>query len=138
MLKQEPPATLPNGARQLILTDYTYNQFCQITSETDPEGNVDEFVYFPENDPDGDGNTSPGTRPGLNTTTGGYLRAKIIDSRTSPRRTETTPPAQISNSFFYDPVGNIIRTIDGRGNDTIVSVNQLRAYSNRPDCRYVI
>lgn len=96
-----------------------------MTSEIDPEGNVDEYFYFPENDPDGDGDTSPGTRPGLDTTTGGYLKEKMTDSITSPRRIEPTPPVQIRTQYFYDAVGNTIRTIDGRGIQTDYSVNQL-------------
>lgn len=123
--KQEPTVTLPDASLQPIITEYTYNQFGQRITEIDPEGNVDEFFYHPENDPDGDGDTSPGTRPGLNTITGGYLKEKIVDSLTSPRRTEPTPPVRISNKYFYDPVGNIIRIIDGRGNDTLYRVNQL-------------
>jgi len=123
--KQEPTVRLSDSTLQPIITEYTYNQFGEMTSEIDPEGNVDDYFYFPENDPDGDGNTSLGTRPGLNSTTGGYLQEKITDNRTSARRTETAAPAQISNKYFYDPVGNKIRTIDGRGNDILYSVNQL-------------
>ena len=92
--KQEPTVRLPDSSSQSIITEYMYNQFCQVISETDPEGNVDEFFYFPN---------------------GGYLSEKLIDST----------GARISNRFFYDPVGNIIRTIDGRGNDTLYTVNQL-------------
>ncbi len=123
--KQEPTVLLPDGTLQSIITEYTYNEFGEMTSEIDPEGNVDDYFYFPENDPDGDGNTSPGTRPGPNIFTGGYLKEKITDNRTSPRRTESELPAQISRKYFYDPVGNKIREIDGRGNDTIFRVNQL-------------
>ncbi|MBI1927157.1 RHS repeat protein, partial [Candidatus Poribacteria bacterium] len=122
---QAPTVTLLNGSPQTIITDYTYNSFGQMTSEIDPEGNVDEYFYFPENDPDGDGDTSPGTRPGLNTTTGGYLKERITDSTTSPRRIEPTPPVQIRTQYFYDAVGNTIRTIDGRGIQTTYRVNQL-------------
>ncbi|HKV33738.1 MAG TPA: RHS repeat-associated core domain-containing protein [Pyrinomonadaceae bacterium] len=123
--KQEPTVMLPGGTLQSIITEYTYNQFGQKISEIDPEGNVDEFFYHPENDPDGDGNPSPETRAGLDPTTGGYLKEKIVDSFISARRTEPTPPVRISNKYFYDPVGNMIRTIDGRGNDTLSRVNQL-------------
>jgi hypothetical protein len=56
---------------------------------------------------------------------GGYLQEKIVDAANSPRRTETTPPAMITTQFFYDLVGNIVRRIDGRGNDTLYTVNQL-------------
>jgi RHS repeat-associated protein len=109
--KQQPTVLLPNGTSQLILTDYTYNQFGQLTSETDPEGNVTQYSYYPMNDP--------------SNTTGGYLKQRIVDATTSPRRTETTPPTQISTQYFYDLVGNVVRIIDGRGNDTLYSVNQL-------------
>lgn len=122
--RQDPIVTLPFGAQE-ILTGFSYNAFGQLTSKTDPEGNVEELVYFPENDPDGDGNTSPGTRFGLDTTTGGYLRQRVTDAMTSPRRTESTPPVRISNQFFYDPVGNLIKSIDGRANDILYTVNQL-------------
>lgn len=123
--KQQPAVLLPDNSLQLIITEYTFNQFGELISQIDPEGNVDDYFYFPENDPDGDGDTSPGTRNGLNSSTGGYLREKLTDNRTSPRRTEPALPAQISIRYFYDPVGNKIRDFDGRGNDTIFRVNQL-------------
>lgn len=139
--KRAPTVRLPDTSLQPINIEYTYNQFGQLTAEIDPEGNVDEYFYHPENDPDGDGDTSPGTRPGLNPVTGGYLKEKIVDSLTSARRTEATPPMRISNKYFYDAVGNTIRTIDGRGNDTLYRVNQLnqvvRTESEAP-FRYVI
>ena len=125
--KQQPTVLLPDSSLQSIITEYTYNQFGQLTSEIDPEGNVDDYFYFPENDPDGDGNTSPGTRAGLNASTGGYLKEKVTDNRPSPRRTEPSPPTQISNKYFYDSVGNTIRTIEGRGNDTLfMLINSIR------------
>ena len=111
VLKQQPTVHLPNGASQLIITDYTYNQFGQLISETDPEGNVTQYSYYPMNDP--------------SNTSGGYLKQKVEDATTSPRRTETTPPAQITTQYFYDPVGNVVRMIDGRGNDMLYTVNQL-------------
>lgn len=123
--KQEPTVTLPDGSSQPIISEYLYNRFGQRIRETDPEGNVDEFFYFPEKDPDGDEDTSPGTRAGLASDTGGYLKERITDSTTSPRRTESASPDKISNRWFYDPVGNLIRAIDGRGNDTLYAVNQL-------------
>src|SRR5712691_4108841 len=122
--KQEPTVTLVDGTQQQIITDYTYNAYGEVTSMTDPEGNVTQYLYFPQTDPDGDG-IPDGTRPGLDTATGGYLKQKIIDATTSPRRTETAPPVALSTGFVYDPVGNVIRKIDPRGNDTLFTVNSL-------------
>src|SRR5262249_5944024 len=114
--KQQPTVILPGGSSQSIVTDYTYNSFGQMTSETDPEGNVTLYQYCPTATPSC---TSPSPSGG------GYLQQTIIDATTSPRRTEPSPPAAISRQYFYDSVGNVIRTIDGRGNDTLITVNQL-------------
>jgi RHS repeat-associated protein len=108
--------TLPSGATQQIITNYTYNSFGQIASETDPEGNVTLYEYCPTATPSCSAPSSSG---------GGYLQEKIIDAATSPRRTETTPPAMITMQYFYDPVGNVVRQIDGRGNDKLFTYNQL-------------
>jgi RHS repeat-associated protein len=114
--KQEPTVTLPGGSTQLIETDYTYNSFGQMTSQTDPEGNVTTYEYCPTATPSC-------STPDPNG--GGYLQTKIVDSTTSGRRTETTPPLQITTQYFYDAVGNEVREIDGRGNDTLYTYNQL-------------
>jgi RHS repeat-associated protein len=114
--KQQPTVMLPGGSLQLIETDYTYNTFGQMTSETDPEGNVTQYQYCPTATPNCASPSASG---------GGYLQQTIIDATTSPRRTETTPPTAITHQFFYDAVGNTIRTIDGRGNDMLYTVNQL-------------
>jgi RHS repeat-associated protein len=50
-----PSVLLPDGTTQQIVELYGYNQFGQKTREVDPEGNVDEYEYFGEADPDGDG-----------------------------------------------------------------------------------
>src|SRR5262249_5334699 len=61
---------------------------------------------------------------------------KVVDATTSPRRTEPTPPAQLITQYFYDAVGNAVRIIDPRGNDTLYTYNQLnqvvRAQSEAP------
>jgi uncharacterized protein RhaS with RHS repeats len=107
---------LPGGVSQFIETDYTYNTFGQTTSETDPEGNVTQYQYCPTVTPNCASSSPAG---------GGYLQQKIIDATISPRRTETPPPAALTRQYFYDAVGNTIRTIDGRGNDLLYTVNQL-------------
>jgi RHS repeat-associated protein len=113
---RQPTVTLLGGGLQSIQTDSTYNSFGQVTSETDPEGNVTEYQYCSTATP----NCSSPVTGG-----GGYLQRRIVDSTTSPRRTEPTPPVAIVQQFFYDPVGNIVRTLDGRGNDMLYAVNQL-------------
>jgi RHS repeat-associated protein len=115
-MKQQPTVALPGGTSQLIETDYTYNSFGQMTSETDPEGNVTQYQYCPTATPTCASPSPPG---------GGYLQQKITDAVSSPRRTETTPPVAITQQYFYDAVGNTVRTIDGRGHDVLYTVNQL-------------
>lgn len=130
--KVQPTVNLLAGSRQAgiegdttqeIVSEFTYNRFGQITAEIDPEGNVDEYFYYPENDPDGDGYITSGA--GLANDTGGYKREVIRDSRVSPRRRAAAPLAQISNRWKYDRVGNVIETTDGRGNSTRYIVNAL-------------
>lgn len=112
---------------QDIVTLLRYNNFGEILSRVDPEGNVDTFAYYPENDPDGDGNTAPGTRAGLNNADGGYLKEQINDTQAAAVRNNATnpAPANISTKFEFDPVGNIIKEIDGRGITRTFSVNEL-------------
>lgn len=117
-------AAIEGDTTQEIVWTYTYNRFGQKTSVTDPDGNVDDYLYHSEADPDGDGNQSISSRT-LATDTGGYRSEVIYDARSSSRRQSSVPLTRISNKFFYDPVGNIIRTIDGRGNPTVYEVNAL-------------
>ncbi|MEM7364462.1 MAG: RHS repeat-associated core domain-containing protein [Pseudomonadota bacterium] len=118
----QPNVRLIDGSIQEIITSTTYNEYGQVTSVTDPEGNVDDYLYHPGNDPDGDGSELLRGQP---TGTGGYLFATIKDNRTGPRRTPTAPLTHIRAERYYDPVGNVTRTIDGRGNTTILEVNAL-------------
>jgi YD repeat-containing protein len=102
-------AAVEGDTSQEVVSYYTYNQFGQTTSTTDPAGNVDIYEYYPENDPDGDGfDIIPGRDP----TTGGYLR-------------QITRPGNIRNQFEYDDVGNVTRTVDGRGIATDYVLNEL-------------
>jgi|GEM_PF-3244127 len=117
-----PDVLLVDGTTQEIIEDYHYNPFGQKTKSIDPEGNVTVMRYHPESDPDGDG---AGITGGRDTQTGGYLSTTIVDAEDSPRRTNPVPPVAIRSERFYDPVGNLIRSVDGRGNDTILEVNEL-------------
>lgn len=124
LLATSTQATTEGSVNQPIVTDYTYNGFGQLIKMVDPGGNVDEYLYYPENDPDGDGTITPSSG-NLSSTTGGYRKERITDSAVSSRRQSIAPPAAISNKWFYDEVGNIIKFRDGRGNDTNYEVNAL-------------
>ena len=117
-------ADIEGDPSQEIVWTYTYNRFGQMTSEVDPEGNVDVYLFFPENDPDGDQIPSVSSRA-LAEDTGGYRSALVRDSRASARRSSAAPLTQIRNEWFYDPVGNVILTVDGRGNPTSYERNAL-------------
>src|SRR4029453_18456703 len=76
-----------NGARlQTIVWLYQYNAYGQMTKMISPDGNVTTYAYFAENDPDGDGVTTPAPADGrtLDTTAGstggGYLRDATSDT----------------------------------------------------------
>ncbi len=124
LLASSAQAVVEGDTTQEIISEYTYNRFGQKTAVIDAEGNVDDYVYYPENDPDGDTFPSFSTRT-LAVDTGGYLAASIRDNRTSPRRRSTAPLTQIRMESLYDPVGNLVRSTDGRGNVTVFEVNEL-------------
>jgi YD repeat-containing protein len=113
---QRPTVTLPGNTQQPIVTNYTYNSFGQMTSMTDPEGNVTQYQYCPASEPSCTGPPYSG---------GGYLQETITDATTSPGRTESTSPAQITTQYLYDGIGNVVQTVDGRGNTTLYTYNAL-------------
>lgn len=119
-----PTVSLSGGGTQEIYTTYSYNRFGQVTSQIDPEGNVTDYQYYPESAPDGNGTNTLSDR-NLASDTGGYRYATVADSRTSSRRTKASSPKQIRNEFSYDPAGNVVKSVDGRGNDTLYEVNAL-------------
>ncbi|MCG8356303.1 MAG: DUF6531 domain-containing protein [Kiloniellales bacterium] len=123
LLSGSQQAGIEGDLTQEVITEFIYNRFGQLTAEIDPEGNVDETFYYPERDPDGDGNRTP--TPFLATDTGGYRSEVVRDSRTHQRRRGTAALTQISNRWRYDQVGNVIETTDGRGNATRYVVNSL-------------
>jgi RHS repeat-associated protein len=91
---------------------------------------VSDYLYHPESDPDGNSIPSISPRP-LANDTGGYLFAVIQDNRTSPRRRSTAPLTQIRTERYYDPAGNLVRAVDGRGADTLFEVNALNQVVQR-------
>jgi YD repeat-containing protein len=115
-------ATVEGGTGQPIRELYAYNAAGQISKRVDPEGNVELYDYFPENDPDGDGLD---LTQGVGTNPVGYLRSITSDATGAPERNSRTNPSplQIRRRFFYDRVGNVTREIDGRGVATDYAVN---------------
>lgn len=88
-----------------IIEDFTYNAFGQLTSHTHPANGsghrrVDTMDYYAP----GDGHQY------------GYPRSQTIDAG---------GPQLLTTRYEYDPRGNAVRTIDPRGNDTLVDHNQL-------------
>ena len=117
-------ASVEGSTSQPIVTLYTYNSFGQETSQTDPEGNVTAYTYYPADSPDGSGVVEV---PGANTTTGGYLAAVTTDTTSAAGRDSGTNPApvNIQNQYLYNQVGDVIRSVNGRGIATDYVVNQL-------------
>jgi RHS repeat-associated protein len=117
-------AAIEGSTDQPIVTLYTYNQYGQMTSQTDPEGNVITNTYYPADSPDGSGVIEV---PGADPTTGGYLATTTTDTTSATGRDSGTnpTPAKIQNRYLYDQVGNMIRSEDGRGIATDYAVNQL-------------
>jgi RHS repeat-associated protein len=117
-----------NGTLQPIVTLHTYNTYGQTTSTTDPEGNVHVWTYFPENDPDGDGNVTPLPIDGriLDTNDGGYLSeaGRDVQHLAGANNSGTALPANIRTRYQYDDVGNVTRRTNGRGIITDYFVNE--------------
>ncbi len=133
---------------QTVATLYQYNRFGQLTERISPEGNVTSYRYFPESDPDGDtqdadivfGAVTPMPQDGriLDDVSGGYLRQIVGDTdRVYFDETGVVSDAgfsnnhqnpaitRVANSFFYDDVGNLITSTNGRGIRTDYFVNEL-------------
>ncbi len=125
---------------QTVVTMRQYNLFGQLTRTISPEGNVTTYEYFPETDPDGDGHDTPEPRDGrtLAADTGGYLRETIVDddrdysdqdgflSDAAFSNNNTNPDVtDISMSYTYDDVGNVVTSTDGRGIRSDYFVNEL-------------
>lgn len=122
-------AAIQGDTTQEILTLLSYNSSGQLIALVDPEENVHLFEYYPETDPDGDGTPTPAPPDGrlLNPVEGGYLNAATLDTGSAPGRDNGTdpPPTTIELVTSYDPAGNVISEVNGRGVRTTWVVNQL-------------
>jgi RHS repeat-associated protein len=89
-----------------VIEDWEYNTFGQMTAHTLPFNGIgsghrrrDEYDHYSETD---------GAQYG-------YVKNEVVDAGFFG----------LSTTHEYDAAGNVIRTIDPRGNDTLYSVNQL-------------
>ncbi|GJM24063.1 MAG: hypothetical protein DHS20C16_04780 [Phycisphaerae bacterium] len=85
-----------------ITEEFEYNAFGQLTAHTHPDNGSghrrrDEMTYY---------NAGPQT---------GYVKDLIVDA----------PGFALTTTYEHDAVGNVVRTIDPRGNDTLQIVNEL-------------
>ncbi len=123
LLPGSPEAVVEGTTQQPIVTLYTYNQFGQLTSTTDPELNVTTYTYYPERNPAGTGVI---INPNGNATTGGYLYQTVEDAVSAPGRDSgyNPTPTRITTTYTYDNVGNMTSMTDGRGIVTQYVYNQ--------------
>lgn len=124
LLNDSNQARLEGDTTQEIVELFTYNEFGQMTSKTDAEGNVTTYDYYPDDDPDGDGKDRIN---GKGSGRFGYLREMVVDAISAPERnSHTNPePVRIKTQYFYDPVGNKVKVVDGRGIAMEYVVNEL-------------
>lgn len=129
-----PSVTLVAGSNQAqrlgdtsqeILTEVAWNDRGQMLYEIDGEGNVHALTYFGNQDPDGNGDPTFSPFIELVSEATGYMASMTTDARTSSRRTSTAPPAQLTQSFTYDPIGNVKTHTNERGVRTEIEYNAL-------------
>lgn len=135
-----PLALLEGDVYQEAMLTRTYDQYGQITSETDEEENVTVYLYNSELNPDGSSVPLPPGGQG-NATTGGYLR-RMVEDTSLPypdpqlggvearwgigRNSATNPPTtNITTDYRYNPSGQVVAVTDGRGVKSQYSVNEL-------------
>jgi len=136
---------------------FTVNAKGQATTHTDPEGNITVWVRYPENDPQGDGQS---VSPTLSTRQYGYVREVHVDCDPNdvmdlvgedgdlldfiPKITRTNSPGVYRNLITryqgapggtgcsacgYDALGNVLAQTDPRGFTTTYDRDDLgRAY----------
>ena len=124
-----PQIALEGGNIQTVEQRMSYNKYGQKVWVETPEGEVTLFLYYPETDPDGDGqdirsgNSNAGVA--FDTSTGGFLKETILDYMHSTRYRGSIQPLQISIKQGYDPVGNVAWLQDGRGIKQTITFNKL-------------
>ena len=126
LLNDSNEAVRLGSTTQPIVTQRQWNDRGQQTARIDGEGNVTDFLYYPENDPDGDGENIFAVYASLGSDAIGYLQSTIVDGSASSRRNADEPdPVALATEYLYDPVGNVIGIVDPRGVLTEIEMNQL-------------
>ncbi|HEX8912541.1 MAG TPA: hypothetical protein VF796_09290, partial [Humisphaera sp.] len=134
-----PSVTLAGGAVQAREEIYTTNARGQITTRTDPEGNVHVVVRHPYGSPDGV-TATPGVPPDLAAKQYGFVKATHVDADPAAvmglvgptgdlaaftRIIQRDPVVQPNTGQFlnlttafptYDALSNPLRVVDPRGN----------------------
>ncbi|MFQ5670973.1 MAG: RHS repeat-associated core domain-containing protein, partial [Acidobacteriota bacterium] len=104
-----------------------FNDHGQLTTQVDPAGFVTHLLYYPEDRPaNGVDLTAPPEDRVLDTTTGGYLQARVVDAVDAGlgrSQAASPPPLELETDYRYDPVGNQIQTTDPRGVVSTLLVN---------------
>lgn len=118
---QQPPVQLTTGGNQSIVSLSRYNSRGQILTKIDPDQSIDTYAYYPESNPPGSG----GVPADADTIAelGGYLGLVTRDT-TATDNTDNVA-LNITTKYRYDPVGNTISMVDGRGVRTDYFVNEL-------------
>ncbi|MBI4575951.1 MAG: RHS repeat protein, partial [Planctomycetes bacterium] len=130
--RRYPNTLLDDGLTpQAVVENYRYNRFAQLTAVIDAAGYVDEYEYYPERDPDGDGVVNPAA--GLAADTGGYLKDVREDAALALRTPAVitkalallaghealariaTERVRSLTTYRYDRVGNVVEEVDPRG-----------------------
>lgn len=115
LLPGSEQAAVEGDTAQEIVTLRTFDDFGQLIQVEDPRGNVDTYSYFPEEDPDGDGNDLIAGRDAV---TGGLRSGSVQDAFVGPNRQDPGPPVAAANSCVLDERGNVLVHTDARGKDT--------------------
>ncbi|MBL8171355.1 MAG: hypothetical protein JNJ50_24555 [Acidobacteria bacterium] len=96
----------PAQVKKALSEKFTYNLKGQLLSKTNTDGSVEEYFYYPENDPTG--KTGKSQLVSHTNVPGGYLCRVVRDAKGK----------QLTTEFAYDPFGNVSETWDGKGNST--------------------
>ncbi|MBI4431103.1 MAG: hypothetical protein HY587_05275 [Candidatus Omnitrophica bacterium] len=118
---QAPLVQLASGGTQPITSLFGYNSRGQMLNRIDPDGSRDEFAYYPESNPHGFGGIPADADTVLEL--GGYL-GRVIRDTTAADNSDGVA-LNITTDYRYDPVGNVISVLDGRGILTRFEVNLL-------------
>jgi YD repeat-containing protein len=103
----------PNPLRKIQKSKYQYNSRGQLLRATQIDGSVNEYHYYPSDDPTGQ--SGPDSASNNPNTICGYL-ARIVRDANGKR---------VTNEYAYDDFGNVATTWDGKRNPARVRYNAM-------------